>query len=138
MITGGRIILRLNRWESIKCDPMYGVLGGEINLAMTNICTITPRFKTALHTLYSDKFRFSSLARTNDTTEQKIRISYDFQMSAEQKQDQALFEKYWLSWTSGSKLLCFSQDNRFQNNYSANFLGLCYGNRNLLLSTTDN
>lgn len=67
-------------------------------------------FEAALRILYSDRFRFSSLSRTNDTTEQKLRICYDFQMNEDEERDSIEFEKYWLSWTRGSKLLCFSQD----------------------------
>lgn len=67
-------------------------------------------FETALKILYSDKFQFSPLSKTNDTTEQKLRISYDFRMTERQKQNSIHFERYWSSWATNSKLLCFSQD----------------------------
>lgn len=66
-------------------------------------------FDTALKILHSDKFQFSPLSKTNDTTEQKLRISYAFS-ARDRREDIADFEKYWLSWSANSKLLCFSQD----------------------------
>lgn len=67
-------------------------------------------FETAIKILYSDKFRFSPLSKTNDTTEQKLRIRYAFEVQEEQRENISIFEKYWLNWTTNSKLLCFSQD----------------------------
>lgn len=73
-------------------------------------------FETALKILYSDKFRFSSLSRTNDTSEQKLRIRYAFPIGEKLKADRMSFEKYWLEWATHSKLLCFSQDTEKQPN----------------------
>lgn len=67
-------------------------------------------FETALKILYSNKFQFSPLSKTNDTSEQKLRITYNFDIGEELKKDAFEFEKYWSKWTSNSKLLCFSLD----------------------------
>ncbi len=67
-------------------------------------------FETALKIIYSDQFRLSPLSNTNDTTEQKPRIKYDFSVKSKKKKDIDVFEKYWSQWTTHSKLLCFSRD----------------------------
>lgn len=67
-------------------------------------------FETALKILYSDKFQFSPLSKTNDTTEQKTRINYAFPTDSNRKNDILSFENYWSGWAKNSKLLCFSLD----------------------------
>ena len=66
-------------------------------------------FETALKILYYDELKISPISRTNDTTEQKYRINYDFPIS-DYQEDQGKFEDYLKKWMQFSKILCFSQD----------------------------
>lgn len=67
-------------------------------------------FDTLLRIIDGDSFRFSPLSNTNDTTEQKVRMKYLFQLNQHSSADVEQFENYWRKWTSNSKLLCFSCD----------------------------
>lgn len=67
-------------------------------------------FETAIKILYGDNLLFAPLSRTNDTTEQKSRIAYDFVSDDAFMKDKDKFERYWLNWTANSKVLCFSRD----------------------------
>lgn len=67
-------------------------------------------FEAALKIIYYNKFRFSPLSHTNDTTEQKVRILYDFPVDESVRSDCELLEETWKRWMENSKLLCFSQD----------------------------
>ena len=69
-------------------------------------------FETALKILYSGSFRLSPLSNTNDTTEQKCRVSYAFKRTDEMNGLITCFENEWQKLVSNSKLLCFSQDHK--------------------------
>lgn len=69
-------------------------------------------FETALKILYSRSFRLSPLSNTNDTTEQKCRVSYAFKRTDEMNGLITCFENEWQKLVSNSKLLCFSQDHK--------------------------
>lgn len=73
------------------------------------VATPHTSFETALKIIFSDCFRFSPLSKMNDTTEQKLRLKYNFQIET-RKQSIERFEKYWSQWSSNTKLLCFSRD----------------------------
>lgn len=73
-------------------------------------------FETALKILYSESFWLSPLSNTNDTTEQKCRVSYAFRRTDEMNNLITCFENEWKKLVSNSKLLCFCQDHKKPSN----------------------
>lgn len=76
-------------------------------------------FDKAIKILYFETFRFSPLSGTNDTTEQKLRIKYDFDFDDCQDVQKDFFEKYLMNWASNSKLLCFCRDQKVDSSNSS-------------------
>lgn len=69
-------------------------------------------FETAIKIIYNDTLLLSTLSRTNDTSEQKLRINCDKFKDGLSQEQISLFEKYWEDWSINSKLICFSRDRK--------------------------
>ena len=69
-------------------------------------------FNTVLKILCTNKLQFSPLTETNDTSEQKPRIKYNFDIASKSKEKVDEFEKYWQIRSEEARLLCFSRDKK--------------------------